>query len=424
MPPTSAAVLLLLAAYLVGAIPFGYLIGRFRGVNLFEAGSGNIGATNAARVLGARTGAVVFLLDFLKGAAPVAAVVPLARAIAPGADTALGPPDVLRVCAAALAFLGHLYPIYLGFRGGKGVATGAGTIFVLVPGPAALAVLAWITVLLGTRIVSLASLVAVTLLVIARLTSTPAPFSPDDQPITLFLFAGAVMVFVKHSANIGRLAAGTESRIGEFTMRETILRGLHIMALSLWFGGAAFFNFIAAVPIFRSFEEVVHGGPSDRTAGETIIPPDASEERKKALASALAGSAVGPVFPRYFAMQAVCGLIALVTALNWWNAEGGRKVHHWRVLLIAAGVFTVAVGWPLSNYVSELRLARFSADDAMANAAKAAFGTWHRASLLLSTVTVCLAGAAMALAGKLPRDHPPSIANNSTSQEMTADQRG
>ena len=152
--------LLLLAAYLIGAIPFGYLIGRMLGVDLFEEGSGNIGATNTGRVLGWKLGILVFVLDFLKGVVPVAAIVPLARLLDPEAATALGSPEALRVGAAALAFLGHLFPIYLGFRGGKGVATGAGTIFVLVPGPAALAVLGWIVVLVSSRIVSLASLVA------------------------------------------------------------------------------------------------------------------------------------------------------------------------------------------------------------------------------------------------------------------------
>jgi acyl-phosphate glycerol 3-phosphate acyltransferase len=402
MSPLPIAVSLLAAAYLLGAIPFGYLIGRARGINLFEAGSGNIGATNAARVLGRKTGALVFLLDFLKGALPTATIVPLAGALAPGAETALGPPDVLRVGAAALAFLGHLYPVTLGFRGGKGVATGAGTIFVLVPGPAALAVLAWVTVLFASRIVSLASLVAATILVIARLLGTPAPFAPDHLPITLYLFAGALMVFAKHRANLRRLIGGTENRIGDFAMRQPILRGLHVLALGLWFGGAAFFNFIAAVPIFRSFEQVVQAGPSDRTAGETIIPADASEERKKALASALAGSAVGPVFPRYFAMQEGCALIALATGLCWWNAEGGRRVHRWRVVLIAAGLATVSIGWPLSDYVSQLRLERFSTDTGVAGAAKAAFGPWHLASLLLSVVTVALAGLALALAARLP----------------------
>jgi len=187
-------------------------------------------------------------------------------------------------------------------------------------------------------------------------------------------------------------------------MREPILRGLHIIALGLCFGGAAFFIFFATPPIFRSFEQVVQGGPSDRTAGETIIPSNASPERKKALASALAGAAVGSVFPRYFAMQAICGVIALVTALAWWNAEGGRKVHRRRVILLIAGALTVVVGWPLSDYVSELRLARFSTDEPTAAAAKADFSPWHLASLGLSVVTVTLAGMALALAARLPMD--------------------
>ena len=172
------AILLLAATYLVGAIPFGYLLGRFRGVDLFQAGSGNIGATNAGRVLGRKFGILVFVLDFLKGAVPVAVIVPLARLLDPDAPTALGSPDVLRVGAAALAFLGHVYPIYLRFRGGKGVATGAGTIVVLVPGPAVLAVVGWILVLLTSRIVSLASLAAASLLVSGWLLFSPAPLAP------------------------------------------------------------------------------------------------------------------------------------------------------------------------------------------------------------------------------------------------------
>src|SRR5207248_2181557 len=204
MPPVAAAVTLLVAAYLVGAVPFGYAVGRVRGVNLFREGSGNIGATNAARVLGREYGLLVFVLDFLKGAVPVAVIVPLAAALVPGAETTLGPPDVLRVGAAAVAFLGHLFPVYLGFRGGKGVATGAGTIFVLVPGPAALAVGAWVVVLFASRIVSLASLAAAIILVIARLLSAPAPFAADALPVTLYLLAGTAAVVLKHRANMRR----------------------------------------------------------------------------------------------------------------------------------------------------------------------------------------------------------------------------
>jgi glycerol-3-phosphate acyltransferase PlsY len=140
---------------------------------------------------------------------------------------------------------------------------------------------------------------------------------------------------------------------------------------------------------------------------ETIIQADAPDrrnekldDRKKNLASALSGSAVGPVFPRYFAMQAVCGVLALITALSWWRTKG--KVHRWRVYIIALAVLTVAIGWPISNYVSELRLLRFVPDQAIAEKAKADFVTWHLVSLFLSFVTVSLAGAALALASRLP----------------------
>ncbi len=399
MLPSIAVSVPLALAYLIGALPFGYIVGRCCGVNLFAVGSGNIGATNAARVLGRRFGALVFVLDLLKGAVPVAFAVRLADALAPGSATSLGSPDALRVGAAALAFLGHLYPVYLGFRGGKGVATGAGTVFVLVPGPATLAIGLWVVVLFGSRIVSLASLAAVTILVSARLLGTPAALAPESLPVTLYLLVGTGFVVLKHRANIARLLAGAESRIGDFPMRDTVVRGLHVLALGLWFGGAAFFNFGTATSIFASFEEVVNAGPSDRTANETIVPADASPERKKALASALAGSAVGPVFPRYFAMQAVCGVIALVTALSWWKAGG---VHRWRVYVVGLAVLTVATGWPISEEVSRLRLLRFSTDTSVAGAAKAAFGEWHVVSLLLSMVTVLLAGASLALAAKLP----------------------
>ena len=410
MSPLTAAILLLFAAYLLGAIPFGYLIGRARGVDLFKAGSGNIGATNAARVLGSRFGALVFLLDFLKGAVPVALIVPLAREIAPGAETALGAPNVLRVAAAGLAFLGHLYPVFLGFRGGKGIATGAGTMFVLVPGPAAVALLAWVVVLLASRFVSLASLVAATILVITRLVAIPAPFDSESLPITLYLLAGAAMVFVKHRGNISRLIRGNENRIGDFTMRQPFLRVLHLLALGLWFGGAAFFNFVTAPLIFKSFERVVSTAPSDRTANEVIFIPGADAEkdaaRKKDLASALAGSAVGPVFPWYFRLQAMCAVLALLTSLAWIHKPD--RVHRWRTGVLLTGLLTIALSWTIGERVSQLREQRFDQNPTVAQSARAAFAEVHLVSLFLSFVTVGLAGVALALAARLPQEpHVP-----------------
>ena len=344
-------------------------------------------------MLGRKWGLLVFLLDFAKGAVPVAAAVPVAEALSPGAAAALGHPDVLRVGAAALAFLGHLFPIFLRFRGGKGVATGAGTVFVLVPGPASLAVLFWLIVLLASRTVSLASLAAVVVLLAARLLGTPDAFRDDHLAVTAFLLAGCLFVAAKHRSNIARLRNGTESRVlpdGEG--RRTAIRSIHLLSLGLWFGGAAFFNFGAAPAVFQSFRQVVAGGPSDRTAGEELLPADASQGRRDGLASALAGAAVGPVFPIYFGMQAVCGAAALLTALTWWPA--GRP-HRWRVRVLALGLLTVALGWPLSTRVSELRLQRFDPSEAVAREARLAFVPWHLASLFLSLITVSLAGAGL-----------------------------
>lgn len=204
--------LVLGGAYLLGAIPFGYLIGRARGVNVLQAGSGNIGATNVGRVLGWRWGILVFVLDFLKGAVPVL----LARLLPPPTDSELYP-HTLPVVAGIAAFLGHLFPIYLGFRGGKGVATGAGVIAVLVPLLTVIVLATWGLVLWATRYVSLASLAAAAMLFGLRLVICPAPWHKEHLVVTLFCLVGTLLVFVRHHSNIRRLVMGTEHRLGSST---------------------------------------------------------------------------------------------------------------------------------------------------------------------------------------------------------------
>lgn len=383
--------LVLVAAYLVGGIPFGYLLGRMRGINLLREGSGNIGATNVWRVLGAKFGLACFLLDFAKGAVPVVA-----------AGVFVPSDDMIRTGAAVLAFLGHLFPVYLGFQGGKGVATGAGTIAVLVPVPAMIAIAVWVVVFLASRFVSLASVIAVFALSAVRLLS-PDPFGEGSVFATGYCLFGSAFVIGKHRTNIRRLLAGTESRMGDWSMRNTILKAMHLLALGVWFGGAGFFNFVVAVSLFASFEKVVNDVPSDRTAFQTIISPNATPEEKKALGSALGGSAVGPIFPKYFAMQTGCGVIAFVTALSWW---GRGKWHRVRVIVLGAALLTVVIAWPISEEVTRLRLERFHPDAAIAAAARAAFGPWHLASLGLSFVTIGLAGVGLAMAAKLPEESP------------------
>src|SRR5438552_11790103 len=189
-------------SYLLGAVPFGYLIARSRGVDIFHAGSGNIGATNVGRVLGRKFGLFVFVLDFLKGAVPVA----LTRHFLPDVPWAA-------VAAGLAAFVGHLFPVYLRFRGGKGVATGAGVVTVLVPGPTLGALLAWLLVVSVSRYVSLASLAAVAALCVLRLLLTTEPFQRDNLTLTIFCFVAAALVVLRHRSNIARLLRGNETQI-------------------------------------------------------------------------------------------------------------------------------------------------------------------------------------------------------------------
>lgn len=390
------AALVLVVSYLVGAIPFGWLIARSRGVDIFHAGSGNIGATNVGRVLGRKFGLLVFALDFAKGAGPVA----LAGRLPAEAHDALGLPDALRVGAGLCAFLGHLFPVFLGFRGGKGAATGCGTVFVLVPGPTGLALLTWAAVVGACRTVSLGSIAAAGMLCAARLLSVPDPFGREHVVVTGFCLAGTALLLLKHRANVRRLLQGTENRLEDQPMFRTLARAIHVLAAGLWFGAAVMFNFVVApTQFFEAFPAVVESAPSDRTA-YLPLAPGASEEQKKQLATALAGSAVGPVFPKFFRLQTVCAALALVTALGWWRSPG--RVHRWRVVVAALAAATVAVGWPISAKVADLRVERFHPDSAVADAARTAFGEWHFVSLGLSLLTVALSGVVLAMAAKMP----------------------
>jgi glycerol-3-phosphate acyltransferase PlsY len=188
--------LVVLAAYLVGSIPFSYLVARRRGVDVRASGSGNVGATNVMRTVGRGAGLVAFLLDFAKG---LAASV-LGRLVSPD-----GPLPAL--CAAA-AVLGHMYPVWLRFRGGKGVATGAGAFLPLAPVPTAAALATFAVVLAAARYVSLASIAATLVLaLVAFLLGAPAAVAQSAAGV-------ALLIVWRHRANLRRIARGTESRLG------------------------------------------------------------------------------------------------------------------------------------------------------------------------------------------------------------------
>jgi len=382
--------LTLFCSYLIGAIPFGYLVARARGVDIFQHGSGNIGATNVGRVLGKRFGILVLLLDFAKGAAPVALAPLLFRT-----TDSDWPADTLPVAAGLAAFLGHLFPIYLRFRGGKGVATGAGVVAVLVPGPALAAMLFWLVAVVATRYVSLASVLSVFALVGARLAFRPDPFAADHCLSTSFCLLAAALVILRHRGNLSRLLHGTENRLKDTSTMHLLSKTLHVLALGLWFGSVVFFSLIAALVIFHTFESLSAQSAPERPAWL----PDSFD---KAKGTQLAGIAVGPIFPWYFLLQGVCALLATGTALAWSWSRPAERLHKVRSLILLLALASVVAGWPLAQKVSELRMSRYDSDPAIAAAAKESFGAWHGYSLLLNMVTLGLVTAGMALAAQLP----------------------
>ena len=204
-----AFLLAALGAYVVGATPFGYLAGRLRGIDIREHGSGNIGATNVVRVLGKGIGLPTFALDMLKGVVPVWLASLWAGAHwLPGHTT-----DGLRTVAGLCAILGHNFTFWLGFKGGKGVATSAGVMLALVPVALGAALVLWGITLVTTRYVSVASMIAgltLPLVVLAegwKIGHMPWIF----LALTLAI---ALLTIVRHRPNIQRLLAGTEAKMG------------------------------------------------------------------------------------------------------------------------------------------------------------------------------------------------------------------
>jgi glycerol-3-phosphate acyltransferase PlsY len=187
-------------AYFCGSVPTGFLVGWAKGVDIRKVGSGNLGATNVFRTLGKGPGILVLLIDAAKGALPVLAL--------PGLFAGHADPVWLRLIAALCAVLGHNYTCWLGFKGGKGIATSAGVLAALVPAAFLCTLLTWIVVFAASRYVSLASMCAAGILPVATvLASEPLPI------IGLNLLLGLLAIW-KHKPNIQRLLAGTENRIG------------------------------------------------------------------------------------------------------------------------------------------------------------------------------------------------------------------
>lgn len=204
----------ILASYLLGAIPFGWLAVKvLDGRDLRTIGSGNIGATNAARALGGGWFFPIFALDFLKGFAPVFWLAPLVVHLVP-CPSCPAPTALLAAACGAAAIAGHIFPIYLQLKGGKAVATGAGAVFAMnwIAGAACLGL--WLVVFFAVRYVSVASVVAalpVPVLHILTWRRTGMPWE-SPWPLTVLLAILAVVIVARHRDNLGRLTRGEEKK--------------------------------------------------------------------------------------------------------------------------------------------------------------------------------------------------------------------
>jgi glycerol-3-phosphate acyltransferase PlsY len=203
-------ILLVLGSYLVGSIPFGYLVGRsLRGRDIRRSGSGNVGATNVLRVMGWQPAVLVLLLDLAKGVLPILM------------GKQLGVPAAWLGAMGLAAVVGHIYPIFLGFRGGKGVATGFGAFATLAPLAALGALVVFGIVVASTRYVSLGSVTATASFPLLVLLLRRAPGrEPLDPEMLGFAAAATVLIIFQHRSNLKRIRAREERKLGERVGKE------------------------------------------------------------------------------------------------------------------------------------------------------------------------------------------------------------
>jgi glycerol-3-phosphate acyltransferase PlsY len=209
VPPVVLSALLVTVAYLVGAIPFGYLTAKWlKGIDIRTVGSGNIGATNVGRVLGFRYFLLVFALDMAKGLLPTWGFPRLVPAL-----TGRAAPPELAVLVGLATILGHNFPVYLKFKGGKGVATSLGALLALDPVAGVASAVGFCIFLLVTRYVSMSSILGGGVFFLAHFARVKDPWSREERAMTIVTIALLILLVGRHRKNFARVAAGTEPKV-------------------------------------------------------------------------------------------------------------------------------------------------------------------------------------------------------------------
>jgi glycerol-3-phosphate acyltransferase PlsY len=280
-------------AYLIGSIPFGYLIVYWRkGIDIRTVGSGNIGATNVNRVLGRWYFLLVLLLDGLKGYLPAAGF--------PWLFGRAGVSSVsdLPVLTALAAILGHTFPVYLQFRGGKGIATSLGAVLALDAISSLVAIVVFLGVFGVTHYIALASLVSCLAFAVAHFARVPAPFERAQIAMSLFTIGVIALVYIRHRANIARLRAGTEPRTtfgkGTPTSRQSGHVNLIVLVACAVMAVACLVGFVA----YKHAHQVVRAsaGPWSLTEADRA---DTGQQRVDRIAFAAGGTRLAATCPRY-----------------------------------------------------------------------------------------------------------------------------
>lgn len=198
-----------IVSYFFGAIPWGFIIGKAKGIDIREHGSKNIGSTNVTRTLGKQWGILCFLLDFLKGFLPsFTAIFILPKQLILSGNYV----DLCIILAIVGSFIGHIFPIYLKFKGGKGVATGAGALLALTPLAVLIGLACWVLIFKTSRYVSVASISAAVIVTVLTTLLSITNVYPLSVTLQIFVAVISLIAIIKHKSNIIRLLNGTENR--------------------------------------------------------------------------------------------------------------------------------------------------------------------------------------------------------------------